>query len=255
MNDAQIARFQQPAAIAPAGGATSIIHVIERAARDVTVDIDRLERLIAVYERMKAQEARASFDRSLAAMQPQLPAIDENGRIEIKEKGTDRVIQATTFALWEDINDVIKPILGAHGFGLSFRCGIASDGKIAVTGILSHEDGHREETTITLPHDSTGSKNAVQAVGSSTSYGCRYAARLLLNITSRAPEDKDRDGATVTDAITEEQEQKLNALMIEVKGNLNSFLGYFKIKKLSELPTSQYDRAVAAIEARRGAKS
>lgn len=253
MNDAQIARLQ-PAPLAPAAGATSIIHVIERAARDTSVDIERLERLIAVYERMKAQEARASFDRALSAMQPKLPAIDENGRIEIKEKNSERVIQATSFALWEDINDVIKPILGSHGFGLSFRCGLAADGKIAVTGILSHEDGHREETTVTLPYDSTGSKNAVQSVGSSTSYGQRYAAKLLLNITSRAPQDRDRDGATVSDAITEDQEQKLNLLMTEVKGNLGAFLAHFKIKKLSELPAAQYDRAIAAIEARRGAK-
>lgn len=255
MNEAQIARIQQPAALAPAGGATSIIHVIERAARDVTVDVDRLERLIAVYERMKAQEARTIFDQAMTQMAPRLPVIAENGAIVIRDKNTQQVTQVTPYALWEDINEVIKPILHDHGFALTFRTSQAADGKIAVTGILSHDGGHREETTVTLQHDASGSKNAVQAVGSSTSYGQRYAAKLLLNITSRAPEDKDRDGATVTDAITEEQEQKLNLLMTEVKGNLAAFLDYFKIQKLSQLPANQYDRAVAAIEARRGAKA
>jgi hypothetical protein len=42
--------------------------------------------------------------------------------------------------------------------------------------VLSHELGHSEETTMTLPLDTSGSKNNVQAVGSSTSYGKRYTA-------------------------------------------------------------------------------
>ncbi|HET9820175.1 MAG TPA: ERF family protein, partial [Rhodanobacteraceae bacterium] len=50
-------------------------------------------------------------------------------------------------------------------------------------------DGHREETSITLPADTSGSKNAVQAVASSTSYGKRYTAGALLNLTSHGEDD------------------------------------------------------------------
>jgi hypothetical protein len=53
-----------------------------------------------------------------------------------------------------------------------------------------------------LPHDSTGSKNAVQAVGSSTSYGKRYTACALLNITSRGEDD---DGETAAKKPEEEK--------------------------------------------------
>lgn len=176
------------AEVIPASGAT-ILDVIARAASDPGTDADKMERLLAMYERITAQQARATFNASLAGLQPKLPVIDERGGI----KNNSGVVQST-YARWEDINDAIRPLLAEHGFALSFRTGVAQDGKITVTGVLSHRDGHSEETTITLPHDSSGNKNAVQAVGSSTSYGKRYTAISLLNITSRAPGDQDDDG-------------------------------------------------------------
>ena len=65
-----------------------------------------------------------------------------------------------------------------------------------ITAILSHREGHSEETTLTLDADKSGSKNAVQAVGSSISYGQRYAAVALLNITTRGMDD---DGENASD--------------------------------------------------------
>ena len=45
-----------------------------------------------------------------------------------------------------------------------------------------------------LPVDTTGSKNAVQAVGSSTAYGKRYVMEALLNLTSRGQDDDGKRG-------------------------------------------------------------
>lgn len=178
------------AAPAPAmSESAAIIQVIERAAMNPNVDIDKMERLLQMQERIMERNARSSYAADLSRMQEHLPVIAENGRIVVRDKVTKEVVQSTGYALWEDINEAIKPILSAHGFALSFKTGLAPDNKITVTGILSHRDGHSEETTMILPHDSTGSKNAVQAVGSSTSYGKRYTACALLNITSRGEDD------------------------------------------------------------------
>jgi hypothetical protein len=43
-----------------------------------------------------------------------------------------------------------------------------------------------------LPVDLSGKKNPVQAVGSSVSYGKRYAIEALLNLTSRGQDDDSR---------------------------------------------------------------
>lgn len=175
---------QSPAVVSDAG---SILAVIGRAASDPATDVDKLERLMGLYERIRAGTARAAYTEALAAMQPNLPVIQERGGILDKNRNVQ-----STYALWEDINEAIKPVLAAHGFAISFRTGQGPDGRVLVTGVLSHRDGHSEETTLVLPIDSSGSKNAVQAVGSSTSYGKRYTASALLNLTSRGEDDDAR---------------------------------------------------------------
>jgi hypothetical protein len=151
--------------------------MIERAARDPSVDIDKLERLMQMKVDADAKQARADFDAAMAEMQPQLPSIGERGNAAGRY----------TYALWEDINAAIKPVLMAHGFALTFRTDFSNG--IKVTGVLSHRNGHREETSIALPADPSGNKNAVQAVASSVSYGKRYTAGALLNLTSHGEDD------------------------------------------------------------------
>ena len=65
-----------------------------------------------------------------------------------------------------------------------------------------------------MPVDTTGSKNGVQAVASSVSYGKRYTAGLLLNITTTG-EDDDGNGpvAQITPRITSAQATQLATLL------------------------------------------
>lgn len=243
---------QQAAPAEPSSETAAIMQMIERVALDPTVDISRLERLLDMHERLITRNAKAAFDAALSEMQPELPIVQERGRIEVREKDaqgrrTGQVQQSTTFAKWEDINEVITPVLAKHGFALSFRTGLASDGRITVTGILSHRDGHREETMMTLPHDSTGSKNAVQAVGSSTSYGKRYTAIALLNIVSRG-EDDDGNAAGGDGPVNDEQVEQLQALIVKVAADIPRFCKYFKIERIEELRAKDFDRAVDALK-------
>ena len=262
-----VEKIEPPTVPAVVNETTAIVQMIERAAANPAVDIDKMERLLQMQERVMDRRAKAAFDAELSIMQPELPQVDRNGCIKVLSKADRdagrmdaRPQQSTPYALWEDINAAIAPHLAAHGFALSFRTGTSADGKITVTGVLSHKEGHREETTITLHHDSSGSKNNVQAVGSSISYGKRYTAGLLLNITSRAPGDADDDGnaAGRSATISEEQLAELRALLIRVGGDVSAnesrFIQYFKIPSLADLPAKDFDRAVKAIKAKEGAK-
>lgn len=222
---------------------SAIISMIERAARDPAVDIDKMERLMIMRRDMLAEEAKRSYAAALAEMQPDLPVIAERGKIDIGRG------KPQSYALWEDINEAIKPVLKQYGFGLSFRTGRESD-KIVVTGVLSHRSGHSEETTMHLPIDASGSKNAVQAVGSSTSYGKRYTAAALLNLTSRG-EDDDGRAAGNSPAISDEQVMELRDLAESVGADMPKFLRYLKISALSDLPAKRYADAVSALEAKR----
>ena len=225
--------------------AGAIMNMIERVARDPSVDISRLERLLELRERISAQAARAAYYEALSAMQSELPVIVERGGI----KNSNGKVQST-YALWEDINEAIKPVLTKHGFALSFRTG-RDEGQIIVTGVLSR-GGHSEETTMHLPVDKSGSKNDVQAVGSSTSYGKRYTASALLNLTSRG-EDDDGKAAGGAGPINDGQLAELIALAETVGADKIAFCRWLKIDGLAMLPASQFGRAMDALKAK-GAK-
>ncbi|OFS74376.1 single-stranded DNA-binding protein [Pseudomonas sp. HMSC08G10] len=205
MSSTIIVPEQRRPVAAPVQADSSILAVISRAATDPTCDIDKLERLMAMHERMQARDAEAEFNAAMAAMQSDIPSIAERGAIVVNgQKRSD-------YATFEDINDVIKPIMQAHGFAITFKVE-NTPGGLSVTGILMHRAGHRESTTMLLPLDTSGSKNAVQAVGSSTSYGKRYVMSALLNLTTRG-EDDDGHAAVPTANVTSVQAAGINALL------------------------------------------
>ena len=59
----------------------SFIQLIERASRDPSVDIDKMERLLQMQERMMNRQAETAFNAALAAMQTELPMIPRHGEI------------------------------------------------------------------------------------------------------------------------------------------------------------------------------
>jgi len=165
----------------------SLLAVVSRAASDPNVDMDKMERLLAMQERVMAQQAKQSFSLAMASLQSRMPEISKDG--EIKVNGVVR----SKYAKYEDIMSAIKPLLMDHGVSVTFRSDFV-EGQLEVTGVVSHKDGHSEQTTMRLPFDSSGSKNNVQAIGSSVSYGKRYVLCMLLNI-STGGEDDDGNAA------------------------------------------------------------
>ena len=173
-------------------------------------------------------------------MAVELPVVTEKGQIVVSGE------VVSTYALWEDINQAIRPILSEHGFALSFRCGQEAEA-VVVTAVLSHRDGHREETSLRLPPDPGPSRNGVQAIGSSVSYGKRYTACALLNITSRGEDD---DGRAAGGLITLAQMQELEDQIIAVKASRKRLLRYLKLESIELIPTSRFEEAKAALKAK-----
>ena len=213
---------------------TTILQVIQRAAADPQCDIEKMERLMAMHERMQAKNAQTEFNAAMAAMQCDIPSIAERG------EGHNR----KSYATLEDINDVIKPIMQHYGFALSFRVEHIANG-INVTGVLMHKAGHREETTILLPADTSGNKNAVQAVASSVSYGKRYVMCAMLNISTRG-EDDDGYAAAPSACITEQQAKAVRAQLAKCKPETQAgFIGMYG--EPDEIRKADYDKAMAQL--------
>ena len=151
----------------------ALMAVIERVAMSENADIAKLEKMLDMQERVLNRNAAQSFTADMAMMQGEMP------RVFKLATGHN-----TTYARLEDINDTVRPVLQKFGFAVTFNIDQPSPKDVKVTAILSHREGHKETSSLTLPCDTSGSKNAVQAVGSTISYGKRYSMCALLNIST-----------------------------------------------------------------------
>ena len=163
-----------PPAAPSSGTPDPILALIERAARDPQVDVDKMQQLFALRERLEAQRASLAFAEAFAELGPDLPIIDRRGNIVVYSKTDrekpggvregDRPIQKTPYATLDDILEALRAPLSRHGFSLRFEHETTADNRLATTAVLRHRMGHAERaTTPPLQHDSTGSKNPVQA--------------------------------------------------------------------------------------------
>jgi hypothetical protein len=239
---AELAKIEHAGAVAPVVSETAaILSVIERAAMNPDVDIDKMERLLQMQERIVARNAKAAYSNALAAMQPELPEVSQHGEIKHKKDGPVQ----SRYARWEDIHEAISPKLAEYGFALSFRTNV-TDTRIIVTAILSHRDGHSEETSLPLPTDASGSKNAVQAVGSSVSYGKRYTACAILNIRTRGDDDGGKGGDA--DTINESQVKVFTDLANVHKASIPRLLKAVGAEAVESMTAKQLADAQAKLD-------
>lgn len=161
----------------------TMLTVIERLATDSAADIGKLEKMLDMQERVLNRNAAQSFAADMAAMQSEMPRV-----LELAQGHN------TKYARLEDINDAIRPTLQKFGFCITFRIDQPSTELVSVTAVCSHKLGHSEHASMTLPIDKSGNKNAVQAIGSTVSYGKRYTMCALLNIST----GDDTNGAGLT---------------------------------------------------------
>lgn len=178
---------EQPAGIERIGPeAPAALTLFERLARDPNVPVEKLEKLIAMQERINAHNAKAEFDAAFSAMQGEIPIITERGEILINGQLRSK------YAKLEDILSVVKPIMQKHGFAIRHRNEF-TDGKLKIIGILSHRSGHSEQDEFVTDADTGAGRNAIQSLGSARSYGQRYTVIALLGIATRGADD---DGAS-----------------------------------------------------------
>lgn len=157
---------------------TSPMRLVELAVTQ-GADVDKLERLMAMQERWESREAEKAFNRAIASFQHECP------RIEKRKKGHNYM-----YAPLGDIIEQIKDTLHKHGLSFTYT-NDHSDNEIKVTCTVTHVDGHSKSTSMTVNPDTSGSKNAIQAIGSAQTYGQRYTLIGALGITTA---DEDIDG-------------------------------------------------------------
>jgi hypothetical protein len=167
--------------------APDLLSVISRAAADPAVDVLKMEALLRLQREIMADHAKAAFYAALTRLTDKIPPVKKNGTISL---GQGREV---AFAKWEDIMKVIAPLLREEGMALTFTS--RSEGsELVVVGSLVHELGYSISSEMSVPYDVGPGRNALQARGSSRTYGQRYVAEMLLNIVREGQDDDGMGG-------------------------------------------------------------
>lgn len=228
--------------IAPiANESAAILSVIERMATNPDIDPARIERFIDLKMKMDAAVARKAFDAAMSAAKADIKPIERNATGHNSKRYAD----------FSAIANAVDPVLSRHGLSYRFRTR-QDDKMIHVTCVLAHETGHSEETTLSGPADASGSKNAIQAIGSTLTYLQRYSLVQALGLA--AANDDDGKAAGIGDLVNMEQLEQLEALIAETGADTARFCTFLKVASLAELPAAKFDTAVRAIEAKRAKK-
>ena len=143
-------------------------------------DIDKLEKLMDLQQRWEANEARKAYIEAMTTFRSSVENITKN-----KEGHNSKYAD-----LAHTLNS-IKNQLSENGLSHTWKTEQGESLAITVTCHVTHRLGHQESTSMTALADTTGSKNDVQAIGSTVTYLQRYTLYAILGLASS---DQDNDG-------------------------------------------------------------
>lgn len=226
-------------------GAT-ILSIIERAARDPNVDMNKMERLFEMRERIENRRALEAYNAAMARVQSEMPAVVRN-----RTNDHTKAKYADLYAIADDV----LPLVHKHGFGLSFsECPATQPNCIGISCRASHRDGHSEVYQFNVPIDAAGSqgktnKTATQAYGSTLTYGRRYATCGVFNVIMT-----DNDGNAPKQPADAPTVDKLKIMIAETKADTGWICSHYSVETLDDLTAKQIGDAMAGLAARKRAQ-
>lgn len=152
------------------------------------VDIDKLKELMALQKEWKADRAREEFFGALTQFQSLCPELRKSKKVSFKTNSGQVEYHYATLA---DITRQIKSALKETGIAYRWEIADSAD-EIKVKCLITHSSGHTESTTMMAKPDASGSKNPIQARGSTIEYLKRYTLIGALGISTS---DSDIDGS------------------------------------------------------------
>lgn len=230
----ELPRDDLPATVAPAANLTPMqmaYTLIQNGA-----DLGSVKEMLAMSRELAAEQARQKFDAAMSMAKAEITPVIKTATGHNNKKYAD----------FASIAKAVDPIISKHG--LSYRFRTRQDDRIHVTCVLAHEAGHAEETTLAGPADTTGSKNAIQAIGSTLTYLQRYTLVQALGLA--ASEDDDGRTADIGASINEQQRQELSTLLDETGADEERFRRFFGIEYLAELPSKRFAEAKSMLQAK-----
>lgn len=209
-------------------------------------NLEQLKGLLDLQERFEANQAKKAYHSAMAAFKANPPKINKDKTVGYEAKTGGKV--GYKHASLANVTDKISAELSKYGLSASWIPKQETT-SISVTCKITHVQGHSEEATLSAGADATGSKNAIQAIGSTITYLERYT---LLALTGLATFEDD-DGKASENAIeyiSQAEGNKIMDMVTSTGSNLEKFLTYMKVEKVEQILAKDYKTAIVALESK-----
>jgi hypothetical protein len=188
---------------------------------DKGLPMDTIERLVALFDRQVAKQARDDFFAALSMFQSACPVIEKSHKVPNKKKNDhDKETVRYSYAAIEDLVAQAGPYLKEFGFSWTVKPE-QTDKDVTAAVYAHHKDGHVEITKFTVPLDPAAYMSDPQKAAAALTFATRYAFKGAFGIQTRgedneaqqdeeprrdtrkpftAPQEKGRDAAVPVDA-------------------------------------------------------
>ena len=217
-------------------------------------DVETMERLWALNEKVEAANARKAFFAALSEFKKSPPQV-------IKDKQNSQYGDSAYVSIGNMVTTASEE-MGKHGLTHSWTYGEGEKGEIICTCIMSHSLGHQESVTLSSPIDESGKKNPLQGRKSTRTYlklETFEAVTGMVSVEGNLDDDGNSFSQPEITLIGESEVNELDSLLVENEINRETFKEWlFKdmgIETLEQVATNQFVRVRAAINASIKAKN
>ena len=203
-----------------------------------------IEKMMDLQERNDARVAKQAYVAAMAEFKKNAPKIMKDSKVSFQAGNKTTEYSHANLAT---ASGKINAELSKHGLSAGWKTE-QQNGNIIVTCTITHKLGHSESTSLSAQPDTSGSKNAIQAMGSTISYLERYT---LLALTGLAAHDQDDDGNAAgvpVEYISIDQQTEINDAIAELyTDGGKKFMEFLKVESVETLPAKRYKETISAL--------
>jgi hypothetical protein len=183
-----IAKQQEQQLATVTDGAT-ILQIISRIASDPNADIEKMDRLMQMHERLAQQQALTAFNDAMSeAQREMLPISQDASNPQTRSK----------YASYNNLDKAIRPIYTRQGFSISYDTDESPKPEHVRVLAYAALGGYTRTYRVDMPCDGKGAKGGdvmtkTHATTGAISYGKRALLKAIFNL---AEGEGDTDGNT-----------------------------------------------------------
>jgi hypothetical protein len=234
---------------------TAVLQMIERVARDPNADIEKMERLLAMQERVLNKQAESDFYAALNRCQTKI------GRVAADAINKGVKGGSSEYATYAALDRVCRPVYTSENLSLSFDTAKSDlDLHITVLCYVSHPSGFSKTYRADMPCDGKGAQGGdvmtkTHAAGSAMSYGMRYLLKMIFNVAIGQDADDDDGNAAggspveqALETIDEGQMEILVDLYTDAGMNAEQFCKLARVDAVANLQKIRFAGAVSTLK-------